>query len=305
MASSPSQQSDDPYSDDASSEYSDLGEGYWGRPYPYTPREIGAKLLNFYKFLTTLYIDPKDLHVPPEEGWPDFPEDGFEGFHTPLVREYLRHIPYITGEYQASQMSFFYDYRGIGGDQLSAGGYTHQTMKDYRANPKVKNPFHWVDTEEYWDWNTMICLSYSNGSTGTRWHTLDVLRGYIYECRVRIDYRCMDIDEFLAEWRNELDSLINIPMPYPYGNMFNGFEESEGKMHVTLEEALSDAHWEGEVSMQYVRQIYRNHGWPSQFRCHEAFAKAVAYAAKRREIAGHMTDSAAQKRYEGWDWMEY
>lgn len=62
MASSQSQQPNKPVSDDAYSEYLDIGYDYRGPLYPYTPREIRAMLLEFYTFLTTLYIDPKDLH---------------------------------------------------------------------------------------------------------------------------------------------------------------------------------------------------------------------------------------------------
>lgn len=54
----------------------------------YSPQEIEAMLVDFYRFLTTLQYDVADLKMPPPEGW--------RGFTPEASIQVLRHLPYLN-----------------------------------------------------------------------------------------------------------------------------------------------------------------------------------------------------------------
>lgn len=62
----------------------------------YTPQQIGAMLLDFYRFLITLHYKPEDLKVPPPDGWPELTPERCQHFRGDFALQVIRYLPYFT-----------------------------------------------------------------------------------------------------------------------------------------------------------------------------------------------------------------
>lgn len=64
--------------------------------YSYSREETVATIRDFYRFLTSMYLDEAKVLEPPEGGWPNIPVDGWPNFNkTDEVMALLRELPYI------------------------------------------------------------------------------------------------------------------------------------------------------------------------------------------------------------------
>ncbi|KAF5004429.1 hypothetical protein FDECE_9067 [Fusarium decemcellulare] len=223
-----------PSSEDGSCEESDAGEPR------YTPEELGALFLDFYRFLTTLHYDENDLKVPPPGGWPQ-----------------------ITPE---SCAHFKSDY-AIESRLIDFTAFTPQDYEKHKSN---------YDGLEFWsdegqvDPSDVVCIA-TGGESFARQLWLNVKDCQIHEDMVAGDMLdAAQVETFFENLKQQYRTLKLIPGRGRITIEAEKMPEREGR--ITEEELRGQTkEWGTELDMQYVRQIYRQHGWPDEFRKQEAF----------------------------------
>ncbi|KAF7555883.1 hypothetical protein G7Z17_g1806 [Cylindrodendrum hubeiense] len=246
-----------PTSEDGSSEDS---SDYEPR---YTPEEIGALFLDFYKFLTTLHYDEADLKVPPPGGWPHITPESCAHFKSDYAIEVVRHLPYFDSKCTASihYKSHLLDFTAL-------------TLEDYERHKYTlhEGQEFWSDEREM-DPSDVVCIAEGYESYGRQlW--LNVMDCDIIENMVRADMlTAVPAETFFDNLKEQFQTLKLIPGRGRVTIEADRTPEREGR--ITEEEVFAQTEdWGTELDIQYVRQIYRQHGWPDSFCKEEAF-KAV------------------------------
>lgn len=118
---------------------------------------------------------------------------------------------------------------------------------------------------------------------------LELLHGEIMEDVVRYDTCApVDIKEFLEDLKNRYRSLELIPCPGHETQVTT----AEPDMAVAISEEQVRAqieHWGTDFDWQFVRQVYRQYGWPHDFRWAEAtdfIERFMAQDEERRGVGG-------------------
>jgi len=116
----------------------------------------------------------------------------------------------------------------------------------------------------------MIAQGYESGG---RDFWLNVQHGEIMEDMIRCDWvGSFDVKGFFDRMKEDYRSLNLIPC---LGRTTNDLASRtpERSDEIDVEEVRAQTeHWGTDLDVQYVRQIYRKHGWPDAFRRDEATA---------------------------------
>lgn len=227
----------------------------------YWPQELGAIVLDFYRFLTTLHYNPKNLKVPPPEGWSFSPEFHSELGKSDLVIQTLRHLPYFA----------------IDDEERSAHVHYKCWLIDFTAYPPDRleklryrddQGFQTCDGENDADPADVVCIADGGESFG-RQLFLNVRDGSITEDMVRADtLDPVDVQDFFDNLKKAYRSLQLIPCPgritIEAGENEDADQDGE---HVTQDEVLAQTTgwWETDLDIRYIRQLYRQYGWPDNF----------------------------------------
>lgn len=219
---------------------------------------------SFYTFLTTLpKLSASSILTPPPDGWTDISATSHAILHKDAtVIDLLRHLPYIREDNEGSKQISY---------ETSAIRFNEEAVKWYLDKAKERE-------ENGWKWSPMEALLEPAGAgiipeyvvcltTGKRygsWLLCDTRAGTItdfiqQERPERKEpsqdspdhwraYRTLPVAEFFEEWKEKYRSLEWVAIP---GN------EDDG---VLLQ-------WNKETDE--VRDIYRAHGWPDEFRREE------------------------------------
>lgn len=236
----------------------------------YWPQELGAIFLDFYKFLATLHYKPENLKVPPPEGWSFSPEFHAELGKSDLVIQTLRHLPYFA----------------IDDKERSAHVHYKCWLIDFTTCP-----VDWLEQLRYRDDQgfmthggrgdadpaDVVCIADGGESYGRQFF-LNVRDGSITEDMVRADsLDPVDVQDFFDNLKEAYRSLQLIPCP---GRFTIEADESEeaGRYggYITQDEVLAQTseNWGTDLDFQYIRQLYRQYGWPDNFQ-REAATQAV------------------------------
>lgn len=210
--------------------------------------------LDFYKFLTTLHFDPKDLKIPPPGGWPNLMPENCAFFKTDYTIEVLRNLPYLGGEADVHYKSRLVDYSVLGREYFTSGPWTHGELSLSADGPV---PDHVV----------AIAVGHESGGRDL---LLDVLQGEIIEEEIRCQNNgSRDVQEYLDDLKEAFRSLKLLPCPD--WDMIEATRVEERQGEITREEFDGQARrFETDLDVQYLRQIYCQHGWPEAFRRDEA-----------------------------------
>ncbi|KLJ08184.1 hypothetical protein EMPG_09952 [Blastomyces silverae] len=230
----------------------------------YTPKELGAILLDFYIFLTTLHYDRAALKIPPPGGWPGLTSEFCAGLKSDYAIKVIRHLPYFEkpnlhghNPSQVHYKSELIDYSSCSRRSLESKLSRWQEWGEFESSQGVL-----VDMKDI--------ISITTGhESGGRELLLDVKHGEITEYEIR---------------GNSLD-------PVDVRSYFNGLKEAYRRLDlipcrgmVTIEAYAGEAddnitekqvcdqaeEWGTEMDIQYIKQIYRQHGWPYAFRRDDA-----------------------------------
>ncbi|KAF4993625.1 hypothetical protein FGRMN_6343 [Fusarium graminum] len=247
-----------PPSDDGSYAESDGSEGSV-QP-RYTPQELGAIFLDFYKFLTTLHYDESDLKIPPVTGWPRITRESrrFANFKSDYTLEVLRHLPYFN---EGDPTTWFHyksrlrDFTEIESSEL-----------EFFQSIDADTPLYF--TEEIGP-DDMVSFSTGTGP-GSTYYLL------VRECLIveELGGGCgqgppVAVEDFFERLR-ELYRTLNL-IPRRDRETIQAWHIPDIERRITEEEVHAQTgYWGTELDIQYVRQVYRDHGWPLTLHWEEA-----------------------------------
>lgn len=236
----------------------------------YWPQELGAIFLDFYRFLATLHYNLENLKVPPPEGWSFSPEFHSELGKSDLVIQTLRHLPYFAIDVQERSAHVLYkcwliDFTTYPVDRLDQLRYRDDLGFGALGGDGDADPAD------------VVCIADGGESFG-RQLFLNVRDGSITEDMVRADtLNPVDVQDFFDNLKEEYRSLRLIPCPGRFTLERHDNEEADQYgVHITQDEFLAQnpGEWETALDIQYIRQLYRQYGWPDNFQ-REAATQAV------------------------------
>jgi len=229
---------------------------------PYTPDELAAIFLDFYTFLTTLHYDAADLKIPPPDGWPGLTLESCAGWKTDYAIEVLRRLPYFKRRAAIHYKSELIDYTSLGPERFTEPDYREAGLEfwSHRGEEDV-DPIH------------VFCIAEGRESFG-RQLFLDVKHGEITEDMIRAQQLDPDdVGSYFEKLKEGYQSLQLIPC---VGRVTIEADSVDERANLISEEEFraQTEEWGTDLDIQYLRQLYRQHGWPDAFR-HEDAKKAV------------------------------
>ncbi|KAF5670507.1 hypothetical protein FHETE_4414 [Fusarium heterosporum] len=211
----------------------------------YTPQELGALFLDFYKFLTTLHYNESDLKIPPATGWPQITRESskFANFKSDYTLEVLRHLPYFNE-----------------GDPITWFHYKSR-LEDYTEIESSRLEFF-----QSLDADTPL----AGKESGSTYYLL------VKECLIveELGGGCgqgppVAVEDFFERLR-ELYRTLNL-IPGRNRETIEAWHIPEIDRRITEEEVHAQTEeWGTELDIQYIRQVYRDHGWPLTLHWEEA-----------------------------------
>ncbi|CAG7562526.1 unnamed protein product [Fusarium equiseti] len=232
----------------------------------YSTKQVAETLLNFYQFLTTLHYDAKYLKTPPPEGWPGLDPLLNHLARSDKVGEVMKHIPYFDNDC-TSYIHFksrFVDYPNLPEDCF-------EDVMDWRLNSDNRT---WSTRREtFVDFYDFFPLALGRETWG-RHIWLNVRDGEIMQEDNKVqDVEPVDLKEYLEGLKQAYINLNLIPCR---GRLIlevtKDVSELPDGQRITEEEVIAqDEEWETELDIQYIRQLYRDFGWPNAFKRDEAF----------------------------------
>ncbi|KAI5863673.1 hypothetical protein GGS23DRAFT_564907 [Durotheca rogersii] len=222
---------------------------------PYTPDELAHVVLEFYKFLTALHIDETALKIPPPGGWPGLTPESCGHHKSDYAIGVLRLLPYIEED-----RGFHLHYKSYPID------YSVYKAADFeRLQPCGEDIEFWTEEGEIADPADVVCLALGRESYG-RTLFLNVRDGEITEDMVRAQTLSqVDVQYYFETLEKAYRTLRLIPCQ---GRVtIEAWDVAEATDEITEEQVCAQAdEWLTDLDVQYLRQLYRRHGWPDSFR---------------------------------------
>ncbi|KAH7145462.1 hypothetical protein B0J13DRAFT_501166 [Dactylonectria estremocensis] len=225
------------------------------------PEKIRAAFIDFYTFLTTLHYDKADLKIPPPGGWPCLTPELCADYKPDETIQVLRNLPYFD---RRSLLEFHYHSRLL--------DYTTFTRQDFEEATEDYEP-----EQEFWGFEGQIdpghlfCIAEGSGYGGHHLF-LNARDGEIIQDTVGVNQESYPVEEYFDTLMKQYRNLELIPCP---GRVTLEASNVDKRDIVSLEEVCNQMeYWPTDLDIQYVRQLYRQHGWPGAFRKDEA-TKAI------------------------------
>ncbi|KAK2599167.1 hypothetical protein QQS21_005357 [Conoideocrella luteorostrata] len=221
----------------------------------YTAQEFGEIFRDFYSFLTTLHYDPAKLKLPPPDGWPHMTDKYCAGFKSDFVIDVMRHLPYFQRDSESAAIhykSWLVDYSAWSTKAFKKGD---QAVDEMAFVDKDGDP---VDAQD-------VFYFAEGRETYGRYMWLIPRDGTVVEELVRSNDEDMgDIKSYFEDLKGKYQSLRLIPC---VGRITIEAEEvEEHEEEITKEEVYAQAEeWGTDLDIQFVRQLYRQFGWPMSF----------------------------------------
>lgn len=234
-----------------------------GGDYPYTPEEYAAMFLDFYTLLTTMHFRPSELQVPPPQGWFQMPPGGNPGWKSDFALEVMRRLPHLSGS-PYDEVFVHYKSSCLGCVGPEPWVLQDGTQWDYHDG--------WCAETHELDVRHLIPLTTGHESGG-RDIFLDVRGGYIIEEEIRgntAEYK--DARDYLQDLKEKYRTLKLIPCRNRDTIEAQSIGEYQGERRLTMEEVLAqdDDTFHTELDIHFLRQVYRDLGWPNNFDPHKA-----------------------------------
>lgn len=225
----------------------------------YAPQEYTGIFLDFYTFLTTLHYNAEYLKIPPPEGWTFtsefYSELGTNLGKSDLVLEVLRYLPYFDNKCQqhVHYKCSLIDFTTYPPDHLEDVLYRDEE-------------FLWDLEEDDANIAEVICFA-TGGESGGRRLFLNVRDGSIIEDRVAYGTRePVEVKKFFDNLKEAYRNLKLIPCPGRTPEEGDQIEEADPGTQITQAQVLNqERNWGTKLDIQYIRQLYRQYGWPDNF----------------------------------------
>ncbi|KAH9219781.1 hypothetical protein DL95DRAFT_383977 [Leptodontidium sp. 2 PMI_412] len=239
----------------------------------YSAEELGAMFLDFYKFMGTLHFDIKDLQIPPPGGWPNLIPASYESIKSSHAISTMKHLPYFSSDASIHYKSNLVDYLSLPDSFFTEPDWHEEIVTFENEEGEDVDPKH------------VFAIAWGHESGG-RDFWLNVWDGEVIEEEIRCQSNgSCDVGDFLEGLKEQFISLGLVPCLGKVMIEAQGVEESEEV--ITEEEVCEQGdEWYTDLDVQYVRQIYRAHGWPRVFRKEEAFEAIEKLMEKIEENRG-------------------
>ncbi|KAM4066211.1 hypothetical protein HRG_000347 [Hirsutella rhossiliensis] len=204
---------------------------------------------------------PEKNTVPPAGGWPHMTKEYCAGFKSDYTVQVLRHLPYFEKR-RDDEAAVHYKSHLI--------DYIAWTTEDCAAGDQAVDCFEFRDDE-----NDLVDAAdvfyFAEGcQLYGRYMWLMVADGSVVEELVRSDNILnYDVGLYFEELKAAYRSLKLIPC---FGKKtLEADNVPEVAVDITKEQVYAQPQdWGTDLDVQYIRQVYRQHGWPDAFQRDEA-----------------------------------
>ncbi|KAK3319870.1 hypothetical protein B0T19DRAFT_445658 [Cercophora scortea] len=229
----------------------------------YTPEELTAIVLDFYTF-TKLHFKPSDLKLPPPGGWPNLTRENVgPNFKSDYTLSVLRQLPCLNKEGLIEYNCQVQDYSTRTRESFEPDEYGHlhgeDLYTDDDGNPDA--PVH--------DHIVSFAPGYSSGGIELM---LNVHAGTIGAVMIRYsDIGEEDIQRYFDSVKKKFRKLRLLPcMGKQTLDAEKVPERSRGiRLEAVRNQIRADDRIFTHLDLQYIRQVYRDYGWPRAFRREE------------------------------------
>jgi hypothetical protein len=246
----------------------------------YTPSELADVFSKFYQHLTTLHYDPAELQHPPTGGWPGLTTGAFGNWKDKKVVEVLRQLPYFHSKAAIHYKSKLLDYASADLEMIKSESIEREEDFEFWSSKGKRHRKYFI----------YLAFGHEGGGRDL---LLNVKDGEIIENVLEMDTLSpCDVREYLNKLKRAYRSLKLIPC---LGRITIEAEKvPETSRNITEVEILAQsANWGTDLDVQYVRQLYRQHGWPDAFRREDAKAAVdslMELVMERRDDEWEMED---------------
>lgn len=226
----------------------------------HTPQQMAALLLDLYTFLTALHYDPADLKVAPADGWPDLTPEHCTHFRGDYALQVLRHLPYLGGR---PPQLLHYQCEVVDYTVVDRGWFVKHHMDS--------------DIEEWWStlsqvpaaW--MLPLALGVGAQASSFY-LNVVDAEVCEVVSGLgDAPPKPLAAWVAEMKELFARLRLIPCDGKLTLVCKDVKDTEERIGED-EFRAEEGYFPTDLDVRFVRQVYREYGWPERFRYKEAMA---------------------------------
>ncbi|KAJ4011856.1 hypothetical protein NW752_004254 [Fusarium irregulare] len=252
-----------------------------------TPQELGALFLDFYTFLTTLHFNEAHLKIPPPSGWEHITPESYDHFKSDYAIEVIRHLPYFSDECR--------DHIHYKSRPLDLTAYTQEDLKYHKEYDTTDTEF-W-SSEDQQDPSDVFCFTRGFETYGRTFYLL------VNDCEIIEDMNkafmlsSVPVEEFFEKLKEDYRTLKLIPGKGRITREVEHVPESEGRIARTEVDAQTED-WGTDLDIQYLRQIYRDYGWPSAFDVERATEVVNEWMGFVAEFEG---DGPGLDRSYGWE----
>jgi hypothetical protein len=197
--------------------------------------------------------------IPPIGGWPRLTPGALGKRKHETVVEVLRLLPYFHCKTAIHWKSNLINYAIADLEDIESDSFRREGGLEFWSSNGRRNKKYFV----------YLAFGYESGGRDL---LLNVRDGEIVEDVLRMNALApRDVREYLDELKEAYRSLKLIPC---VGRVTIGAEQvPEASGSITEEEFLAQGeYWESDLDIQYIRQLYRQHGWPDAFRREDAKA---------------------------------
>jgi hypothetical protein len=265
---------------------SDEEENFEEEP-PYSAQELGAIFLNFYKFLATLHYDPSDLKIPPSQGWSveKLPQNVIKN-KSDVMGEVMRHLPYFSKpksnktpqlDWKCTLLSY------IDPDEHENAEYREDfTLGEMNAD--------FMSDQGPVDQANLLVIAWGYESGGINL-ILDVVHGQITQDIIGVDVESPeDVQEYFDKKKTAFRAMKLIGCPGRETWLSDHVGPSDAPIRqdrsepITEEEVRAQSKkWGTDLDREYVKQVWKQHGWPDAFRREEAVKSIESFMAFDRD----------------------
>lgn len=221
-------------------------------------------MLDLYRFLATLHYDIKDLKISPPGGWPQITPESCIHFKSDYAIKVLQHLPYYNSSEFFHVNAHLLDWSTL---PTSDFHFFHQDTDE--------NEWESIESEVPSGWILPIAVYVRPDGSAFFMNVVDgemieELRGYGPQSPCPID---MWIDEV----KEAYTKLHFIPHPNRVTIECAKVDDlPDGADRITEEQIIANTEdWPSKLDIHYLRQVYRDYGWPKNFQREAAFAKVA------------------------------
>jgi hypothetical protein len=212
--------------------------------------------------MATLNYKKSELKIPPPTGWSEITPESCGHIKSDYTVEVMRHLPYFDNK-STSQIHY----------RSKLLDLTVWTPGDFKKHSETHEAMEFWSSEDEQDPSDVICIAEGYGSYGRGLWLLVKDCEIIEELSEADVVSAVPVEDFFSNLRERYENLRIIP-----GERRITIEAEnvpERKQRITEDEVNSQTEdWGTDLDIQYVRQIYRDHGWPHSFNL-EAASRAV------------------------------